>query len=567
MSIWQTKDTIPIEQTEKAISSTNGLSYTAGQVIDIYIPPTTRFIIGKDSYLEFDVEIALPSNTAGQLIRLQLDGETGAQCLVRTLSVFAGNKQTLLEQIVAYNTMVSIKYDYETNDTLKGKRTVEGATQSIADLRGSLGTMETSLNNFKSNPYYKKVANATTAVEFNTATYYQKARITMPIHSGIFGSEKVFPCVHTNGITLSLELENNTNVFRMLDSVSQNRRIRANPLVNGFNGVGGTVATGNAITEIFVEPRNSNFSVENFPFVVGQTFKVVSVDYVAAPMPVSTITQIEVNTAYIKITFTSVVNTAELDPGDEYYLVDASVESSATFNPSYTVSKVNLVVKEVNMGDMYLKDMDDCIKGGGLIEIDVNAVTNYQFSTLASDRVANVRIPVMNSRCRSVLACGVDSSRYATKDAISATGTYNISTATADKTLNSCRTGLEGLSDQLSEYNWFINGRLQPSRPINVSKISNKLSISAQHIVELEKALASSSFIQPLSFEAYNRNFVIGRTLGIQDNMVYDARNKDFNLQLNYNETEVPTKNKLWNCYVFHVRRIVIKNESVSVVP
>ena len=462
--------------------------------------------------------------------------------------------------------MVAIKYDYETNDTLKGKRTVEGATQPIADLRGTLGTTETSLNNFKSNPYYKKVDDATTATEFSSATYYQKARITMPIHCGIFASEKVFPNMHTNGLTLSLELENNTNVFRMLDSVSENRRITANPLINGFGAVGATQASGTTITELFVAPRNSNFSVENFPFVVGQTFKVVSIAYAAAPIPAAIITQIEMDSGYVKITVAGLTSTSPVDPAAEYFLVDNTVELSATFNPTFTVSKVNLVVKEVNMGAMYLKDMDDCIKGGGLIEIDVNSVTNYQFSTLSSDRVANVRIPVMNSRCRSVLACGVDSTRYATKDAITATGTYAISTATGDKTLNSCRTGLEGLCDELSEYSWFLNGRLTPSRPINVSKISNKLSISAQHIVELEKALASSGFIQPLSFEAYNRNFIIGRTLGIQENMVYDSRNKDFNLQLNYNETASPSKNKLWNCYVFHIRRIVIKNESVSVV-
>jgi hypothetical protein len=108
MSIWQTKDTIPIEQTEKAISSTNGLSYSAGQVIDIFVPPTTKFFVGKDSYLEFDVEIALPSNAAGALTRIQLDAETGGNVLIRTLSLFAGNKSQLLEQIVAYNTMVAI---------------------------------------------------------------------------------------------------------------------------------------------------------------------------------------------------------------------------------------------------------------------------------------------------------------------------------------------------------------------------------------------------------------------------------------------------------------------------
>ena len=42
-------------------------------------------------------------------------------------------------------------------------------------------------------------------------------------------------------------------------------------------------------------------------------------------------------------------------------------------------------------------------------------------------------------------------------------------------------------------------------------------------------------------------------------------RNKDFNLQVNYKEDEAPKKNKLWNNYVMHVRRIVVRGEDVSV--
>lgn len=569
MSVWTSKNTIPIEQTEKSISSVNGLSYSAGQVIDIYIPPTTRFIVGKDSYLEFDVEIKMPSNASGEVVRLQLDGETGGQCLIRTLSVFAGNKNTLLEQIVAYNTMVAIKYDYETNDTLKGKRMVEGATMPIADIRGSFGTTETSLSNHKSNPYYQKVPDATATDLFTDSAFYQKAKITMPLHSAIFGSDKVFPVMKTNGLTVSLELENNTNPFRILDTVSEKRRLTANPKVQGLGGVSGTLdGSGSETNEIFIEPSNSNFSVENFPFVVGQKLKLVTGSYTDATLGSGIVESIEMDTGYIKVTTSaSMVATGAVDPTAlAHFLVDLSVVDSTTYEPTFTVSKVNLVVKEVDMGDNYIRDLEKRMMDGGVIEIDMEAVTNYQFSTLASDRVANVRIPVNNSRCRSVIACGVDSTRYAVKNAISAVGTYEISSATDDKVLNSCRPGLEGLCDQLSEYQWFINGRLQPSRAVNVSKIADKKSISAQHIVEVEKALASSN-IQPLSFEAYNRNFIVARTLGIQNNMVYDARSKDFNLQLNYNETAEPQKNKLWNCFVYHIRRIVINNESVSVVP
>lgn len=570
MSIWQTKDTIPIEQTEKAISSTNGLSYSAGQVIDIFVPPSTKFFVGKDSYLEFDVEIALPSNSAGALTRIQLDAETGGNVLIRTLSLFTGNKSQLLEQIVAYNTMVAIKYDYETNDSLKGKRIVEGCTMPIADLRGSNGTTESSLNNHKSNPYYKKVADATTTTEFTNANYYQKAKITIPIHCGVFASEKVFPNMLVSGCTLSLELESNTNVFRMLDSCSKERRIKANPKVNGLGAVNGSLAaSGSNTLEVFIEPDNSNFKVENFPFVVGQKFKLVSSTYTNASLNDGTIVQIEGASNYVKVTTSaSLVATGAVDPTTtDFFLVDESVVSAASFNPTYTVSDVKLVVKEVNMGSNYENDLINRMKQAGTINIDVTSVQNYQSSILASDRVANIRVPVNNSRCRSVIACLTDSTRYAAKDAISASGTYEFSNATGDSVMRSCRSGLEGLCDQLSEYNWFLNGRLQPSRPVNTSKIADRKSISAQHIVEVEKSLASSGFIQPLSFEAYNRNFIIGRTLGIQQNMVYDARGKDFNLQLNYNETAQPLKNKLVNMFVFHVRRFIIKNESVMVEP
>ena len=44
---------------------------------------------------------------------------------------------------------------------------------------------------------------------------------------------------------------------------------------------------------------------------------------------------------------------------------------------------------------------------------------------------------------------------------------------------------------------------------------------------------------------------------------VYDTRNKDFSLQVNYGNAT--TKNKLWNNYVFHLRRINIRGDNISV--
>jgi hypothetical protein len=46
-SYWENEEKIDIKQTEIAIPSTNGLSYSAGQRIDIEIPDTVKFFDGK----------------------------------------------------------------------------------------------------------------------------------------------------------------------------------------------------------------------------------------------------------------------------------------------------------------------------------------------------------------------------------------------------------------------------------------------------------------------------------------------------------------------------------------
>jgi hypothetical protein len=114
-----------------------------------------------------------------------------------------------------------------------------------------------------------------------------------------------------------------------------------------------------------------------------------------------------------------------------------------------------------------------------------------------------------------------------------------------------------------------VDDKLVPSRPINVSKINKGVSISAQPLIELEKALNQAGVV-PRSFVDYNRNFLIGRAYALNDG-VANLNNKSNQLQLFYNESTVagvdqaPEKDKLLFCYVFHLRRVSIKGDSVTV--
>ena len=95
------------------------------------------------------------------------------------------------------------------------------------------------------------------------------------------------------------------------------------------------------------------------------------------------------------------------------------------------------------------------------------------------------------------------------------------------------------------------------------------MSISAQPLIELEKALNQAGIV-PRSFVDYNRNFLIGRAYALNDG-VANLNNKSNQLQLFYNESTVagvdrpPTRNKLLYVFMFHLRRISIKGDAVTV--
>jgi len=238
--------------------------------------------------------------------------------------------------------------------------------------------------------------------------------------------------------------------------------------------------------------------------------------------------------------------------------------------PSYEVKNSELVLQKIDVPAQYENEMMSKMKSGGTITYDFLSATNYKFSQLKGDVVASINLPINNARCKSIIGIPTDATRYTIQQVLTASDTYNIvnqgttnTDATQDRRLQQQRVGLEGISDFLTDYQFIYDGRLQPSRRVNVEKTSSKTAISQQHLIELDKALTQAN-IPARSLQRFNENFCIGRALSL-GNGVYDARNRDFQLQLNYGGT-APTKDKLWNFFVFHLRRMEVKGDNVSVV-
>tara|TARA_R110000796_G_scaffold221226_1_gene337304 strand:+ start:2218 stop:3957 length:1740 start_codon:yes stop_codon:yes gene_type:complete len=569
-------DKIPISQQSVAIPSENGLNYNSTQTIEIQVPPNTEFINPKASCLQFNVKITPPSGVTN-FTRLQLDSDIGAQCLIKDIRIYDGNRNTLLEEVTDYNTWVSMKYDYESNQSLRNKRALtEGSTVARVETRGTAGSSESCANDTISNPYFKpKSGDQTTAW---AATDFLSAKVNLPLHTGLFQNDRILPVMLLNGLHISITLEDDYRVFRQLDGVLKSRRTTLNPIFLGTNGsTSGTIANGSAVTTFHLNPNaNNQWSVDQCPFVVGEliglfdTENGTTASFTGPAYPKISSISACTTTNTIILTTQSVTNaTGGVIDGDGAWVIySQTVEQEDSYDPTYTVSNVELILEQVMVPPAYKSSMMGRMKEGGSMSYDFTSVTNYRYSQLASDRVANIRIPIDNSRCKSILCVPTDSTVYTGKQALmgdSAGGdTYKVfHNNTRDFRFHSGRSGLVGVADHISNYVFMYEGRLQPSRNVNSSKTGNKVSISQQGLIELDKALSSAG-INTHSMRKYNENFVIGRALALGSG-VYDARGRDFSLQVNYQETNAPAKGHLWKNYVVHIRRLVIDGDTVRV--
>ena len=580
-----------IQQTNVRISAENGLSFEPGQTIGIYIPPSVKYFSGKDSYLQMDVNL-----NSDKFTRLQLDSGIGANALISSCRVYAGNREKLLEENTEYASYVSVKYDYSRTDTEQNKRCLtEGCGAWTPDTRGTKGTTKSISNNFLHSPYLKatNMGEGEALSDGVTSDWSQadfiKAKVTLPIHSGIFANQdNIFPNLLTNGVYLELTLSQPRNMFRQMDAVLKDRRPLLNPIFHGIDAGGSELqgAGANNSDEFFFTTANSCHSPAQFPFVCGE-----QVNFGLLSDAGTTSIELDVPAVIKAITFESLMVKVELDAVVETKAGQPAVQSGLWFMyseemlnggvadtsiaPSYKVTDVEMIVHEITPSPAYESDMLNEVKSGGSIEFDIPSVAVQTHSTLKSDFQASIPLHLEYSRCKSLLCVPTDASIYASNLQTCGASTY-LQTQdhdagagfVEDGIIRSNRTGLEGCSNCLTAYSFWLNGRQVPSRDISTEKATNKAGgMDANFLIELEKSLVASG-IEVKNFSEYNRNFVIGRMLAHSDNAVFDGRGRSCRLNVRYEGLTTatqPSVNLLWKNFIFHLRKLVIKGNNISV--
>ena len=582
-SYWSAGSKITLDQTDVEISAENGLEFsTDGQEIGIFIPPSIKYFSGKDCMLSFDVKLATDTNYAPT--RLCLDSLIGGQSLFSKVQIFAGNRARILEETDEYASHVAVKYSYETNDTLRNKRAlVEGCGAWIPSCRGTLGTQKSHQSNCLTNPYFKMRGEGEDPSTINDTTAFTNAEfltahIEMPLHMGVFANNsKAFPNVLTDGIYISLTTAPSRSVFRTLDTVNANRAVKNNPQFAGVgtHGTSWTVA-GGAQTELFCSHKNMQINAQLCPFVVGEEIGLMGSDGVAVITDVAMIVSgIESVATGWKITLNAGATLVSPDPvghsAGVHFIsksLDPLTPNANVFSPTLTISDVKMKVHRVDVGQQYEQGMMSKMKQGGVIEFDLPCVQCHKNSILSTDRQATININIEHAKAKSIICVPTDASIYSTADNTNSKDTYNWGGDDDGPLLikvRSDQSGLVGMGNNLTSYNFQLNGQLVPTRAIPCAKSSSKNGgIDGTQILELEKSLLGAGHM-PMSFASYRKNFCIGRVLAMDANTVYDGRGVDTRLLLRYEESDAPEKNTLWKNFVYHIKTIQIKGDGIMV--
>ena len=216
------------------------------------------------------------------------------------------------------------------------------------------------------------------------------------------------------------------------------------------------------------------------------------------------------------------------------------------------------------------------MKSGGQLLYDIPSVSCVVASATKGELQASINIPCQHAKARAVLCMPTDNEKtYSIKENSDSASTYLIDSLEYNPqstlqaiNLRSDRSGVSGIGDYLSSYNFDLgDGRgLVPSRRVHTDKSSSKdKGMNADHIIELQNALQQSHGTPPRSVASFRSNFLVGRALTLDENTVYNGIGKDMRLLVRYEGTQ-PDHNKLWKNFISHVKTIQIDQNSINVI-
>ena len=171
------------------------------------------------------------------------------------------------------------------------------------------------------------------------------------------------------------------------------------------------------------------------------------------------------------------------------------------------------------------------------LAMDFKSYSTYRVNLTALNGLTNQLIPATSQRAYSVLSVPL----------------------AQDDQLDFHEDSLRGEIDGIQNYQYVLGGSLIPDRSIQLKRYSNSPpQVDALHLIELEKSLVNCGYgVRDL--QRVSDRFLIGRAFS-KYGQVADLNSRDLSLRIEYSGA---TKQKLFNHYVCHIRRMIIAQGKV----
>lgn len=466
----------------------------------------------------------------------------GVHSLFRNMLVRTQNGMKTLETLDEYSSMVAYQYSYSQDQGIIHNREINEGL---------------SLTNNSANQLFFAAQNLPSA-GITTANVAKKVAINQEIYSGLLGTNStVLPVGAMGGVRLTVEMNTLKKAIRLANDSSKtgskSALVKTQVAAADWNS-GSATHVVDIVTKT-LQTADSGFEVGDAIYyeaggvdtLIGM---VVSVGNNSTEMTIRVKGDVAVSNPWKLLAVDTKLYTRPQDRFNGWTpssnITAGSADAAIALGIAQAAVKVDYVMENLEMIVDVVQPMKSYVD---LMEKKINSkeglVMNYK-----TDNLLKVGVVGVNG---SLAASIPNTSRrlYA----------MNILPVPIADTFDG--QNLTAVSDDLENYQFVVNGNLQPTRVIDTTRMNlTPAYVPQQHVQEMRKALVSSGvFVR--SLQNPEKNVIIGRAFGM-NGAVSDVTKSDLQVRLEYGSNA--TTQKILFCFMCEARTLIIRDTEIDVI-
>ena len=581
--------TIPSKST--IVPSDHQLEYSDGQTLRFEVPDFMGFIDPRQSYLKFNVKATCSSIST-------FSKKCGIQSIINNMRIYDGTQSHTLENLQNYAELIEKTAHYSENDSIKNKRALlellEPTSRDWGGVSYDNDPSQTFNNSQLGNGYKTGAFDYQSDVNRQDDATPNSCEVAMKLESGILGSTKMYPAMLSQGLKIEIETNNAAKCLQLwsgagvvtnggevdtrlagscrfgIASALPVGAVALTSVVLNVSTVPGAhqIATAPAITAGALAAGAKvvlNGAVGASNLVVGRKLWGWAIGAANTDPSVwsdmGTITSVSYNGG--EATGGAIQLTVGLDgtgvngslfqggAGGGVALADEVPKtntcgikrSDATAVCKYSLSNVELVLKTASPPKAYIDNLMKAVATEEGATYDFMTFNTYRNNVPANEQITQLNIPAFNQRAVSVL-------------------TVPIENGLAENLGND---NLASVLDNAEFYNYYVNGKSQPTTKVPLKRLSNTTPLVEQVALwETEKALATSK-VSVRNLQSPEKNFIIARPLSRYGGCFDTRTSGAVGLKVEYSTSTPPSKQKLFISYIGGLRRMVVSKEGMRI--